>query len=504
MVSATPPEMSLVQVICTSEDVSFVEGWLLPPLGPLGYDRVVGPQPMVDSRSVIQPGAVVLVVVPEIGPGDDSGHFLEEVTAAMAAGNPVLPIYRRSPDTGDPSRVLRELAGLAWIDARPPTSRHRLWRRLARLLPRPDPAPVAENAEIGTPIRWNAEAFSVLLHVCAERNDFEIGEVLVEAFARYAGNLTAGDRTGHGDPASRAKPYTDEDVEGDLRLLESERQFLLMRRYAEAAVRSGTTNFTVRRRYAQALIELKDFAGADDVLDSLLQETTAVGHPERFEARGLRGRMYKQRYVDAGEHAAGEWLTRAIATYWEAFSEHRNNVWHGVNAASCLRRAVRDGVPTPPGVPSPEWIARRILQILDELQREAAPRQLGVWECATRVEAYLDLEDFDRAADHLAEYLGHPGVETFTVSSTYRQFDEVLQLRRDPRGRPILDRLGRAAERLRTGGLKGVEDADAAHLLVRVADPAWPPAAIPGPGDPRSARHRPVDQCARPARSRSC
>ena len=64
-------------------------------------------------------------------------------------------------------------------------------------------------------------------------------------------------------------------------------------------------------------------------------------------------------------------------------------------------------------------------------------------------------------------------MNAFEVSSTYRQFDEVLQLANDTRGAPLLRRLAAAAERLRSGGVSQVDVKGTKSMLVRVSDPQW-------------------------------
>ena len=235
----------------------------------------------------------------------------------------------------------------------------------------------------------------------------------------------------------------------------------------------------MRRQYGQVLIELKEVDAAVDVLRALAA-ATPKGHKENYEARGLLGRAYKQRYIDAGADAEPEWLTTAIDEYWKAFDEKRTLVWHGINAASLLLRAADDDVPVP-ATDLPEQIAEQVLDVVRDRETEAQGegKLLDVWDYATRVEAYIDLGRFDRALASLDDYLTHPDMRPFEVSSTYRQFDEVLQLRDIPEGHRILDRLLECATRLRAGGRIATADAEAKRFLVRVSDPDWVPSGIP-------------------------
>ena len=170
----------------------------------------------------------------------------------------------------------------------------------------------------------------------------------------------------------------------------------------------------------------------------------------------------------------------AIAEYWAVFAEDEGKVWQGINTASCLLRAARDGVPAPetdPELDLPEVIARRVLDVLDARQAEAGHRD--VWDDATRVEAHVALGEFTAASTTLTDYLTHPDMQPFEVSSTYRQFDEVLQLRETAEGAQLLERLLECATRLRAGGRIGTAGATAKRFLVRVADPTWDPAGVP-------------------------
>ena len=68
-------------------------------------------------------------------------------------------------------------------------------------------------------------------------------------------------------------------------------------------------------------------------------------------------------------------------------------------------------------------------------------------------------------------------MNAFEISSTFRQFDEVMQLRRTERGRPILERLARAAER--AAPVPPIDKKGTRAILVRVADPSWSGQGIP-------------------------
>lgn len=465
--------MPVVYVIHEEEDRAFVERQLIRPLPALGFDRWVSsatsPRGTSGERPVrpsMEQSAAILVVVP--ASGEVTNGFGDDVQAALGCPSPVIPVYLGKRNTEPPNPVLAMLERVGGIDAREARDQsdpRELWRVLAELVPPPAKTEAGLGvAEVATRIEWNEEVFSELLAEAINRNDYNRGDSLLSSFSDHI--------------AHRPSPYPAGSARADLKALRRKRQFLLMRRYATAALRSGTEDFQVRRQYAQALIELKDFEPAASVLTRLIDEATAAGDDERFEARGLMGRMLKQRYVDTGSGREGNWLAQAIETYWSVFREDQEHVWHGINAASCILRANRDGVDAPP----PEVaraIATTILGVLERRQAADAGRKLAVWDCATRVEALVDLEQFDEASRALDEYVVHPAMETFEASSTYRQFDEVLQLANDSRGRPLLDRLSRAAERLRSGGVSAVDSKGTRPMLVRVSDPKWTGTDIP-------------------------
>src|SRR6185503_8922139 len=82
-----------------------------------------------------------------------------------------------------------------------------------------------------------------------------------------------------------------------LERLRSKRRFALMRQLAEAVIASGVTSTQVRRQYAQALIDDGYLDDAERVLNAIIEDPmTRSG--ELMEARGLLGRVYKQRYVN--------------------------------------------------------------------------------------------------------------------------------------------------------------------------------------------------------------
>jgi len=81
-------------------------------------------------------------------------------------------------------------------------------------------------------------------------------------------------------------------------------------------------------------------------------------------------------------------------------------------------------------------IAQQILQDLDRLEQAGA---LEVWTAhpGRSLAGARRYEDAKQAVD---VYIHHPAMTAFEVSSTFRQFDQVLELGGNQRGKPILSR----------------------------------------------------------------
>ena len=347
--------MQAAYVLRQDDDDHFVKEWVLPPLAALGFERALITSTSGSTPEEIERSAVALVVVTK--DAAESAEFGQAVEVALRSQTPVVALFRGTSEF--PSTIMGELNTAVGIDVHSLAEPADLWRRLVRLLPSPEGV-AAADPEGGEPLIWDAQAFSVLLAESIARNDFALGAALVSRFEQHV-----------------ESPYPVGNGRADLQCLREGRLFVLMRRYAEAVIAAGMPDFEVRRQYAQALIELKAFDEAIRVLEQIIAETPAR-HVENFEARGLLARAFKQRYVDAGSRAEPQWLTTAIATYWAAFIENDENLWHGINAASCLLRAERDGVAPPPADP-PDRIAQRVLEILDEREQAADGQQLDIW-----------------------------------------------------------------------------------------------------------------------------
>jgi subtilisin family serine protease/tetratricopeptide (TPR) repeat protein len=476
--------MSSVYVIHKVEDRRFVETAVLCPLPALGFDEWLS-APILEERddpalfeAAVENGPATLAVVSRSAVASD--RFRRQVDQALASSTPCIPIYVGLTPEEVPWLRLATRQAIAIASADDLPAVRALWRTLASQLPeQQEPTEGAAGlSTVALRIEWSEKAFSYLLATAMGRQDFTRGEVLVRAFSRHN--------------SERSTSYDAEATKMDLDALRSKRQFLLIRDYASAVLRLSPDNFRVRRQLAQALIELGELDRAEDVLRQLVRDAPAT-HDESYEGRGLLGRINKQRYVNERDPTAGKTsILAAIESYRSVFDETNKHTWHGVNAASLILRAARDGI-TGPSPDEARRIAAATLKVLTERQ-EATVREnlvdpekakqregaeLYVWDYASRVEALIALERFDDAGKALEDYLDHPGMDAFEVSSTFRQFDEVLQLSTTDKGRPLLERLWRAAERFRTGGLTQPAGGERRAMLVRVSNPDWQPTNVP-------------------------
>lgn len=474
--------MASVYLICSADDWGFAQEHVLPPLPPLGFAHLVTGMPDDDTETA-QALAARCTAVVALVPGRTSiaPALRDRIAAARRANRPMILVLRHveSAPAAGPENDARlaidpALVGVPCVavaeNATGALDDLRLWLELAALLPQPaDEAD--EVVEGAVRIEWRATVFSMLLADAVGRLDAQRSDALVSNFARHC--------------AASDAPYPAEQATKDLAVLRRKRMFPLMRAYAAAALRSGTQGFQVRRQFAQALIELGDFDFAREVLDGIIA-AAPDGHAEQYEARGLLGRLFKQLYVNAPDaHDSRAHLQTAIEQYGKVYLESAAHVWQGINAVTLLMRAANDGVERPMAE-SPHDLASAILATLDDRQTalEKAGDTLPYWDLATRVEALLAVGRVDDAAKALDVYLSHPGIDAFEVSATHRQFEEVLQLGKDPRTKPLLDRLWQAVQRYRTSGIMPVTAAGPAvadrRMLLGVADPEWDRGDVPG------------------------
>jgi endonuclease G len=462
--------MATIYVIHDPADRAFVESTLLKPLPSLGFDRWISsdaPERDGTARGAagIAPCAATIVVVSTAS--RDSEVVRREAGLRLQATQPVIAVQL---DETEPEAVAQGLGALPKIDPGDAITRAavpmsaRVRASLPELLPPIDAVADVSAPELGLRIEWNEEVFSEYVQGALTHHDFNRGESLLASLERHL--------------KQRLYPYAATHARKDLKVLRRKRQFQLMGRYADMVLASGTDDLEVRRQLAQSLIERGQLDDALPILQGIVK-SASPDDTERVEARGLMGRLFKQKYLnDPSDVSAPNRLRRAFDQYYNVYRDGPDNFWHGVNAASLLLRAARDGMPWASRDEAHD-IANRILKRLDELRKTG---ELYVWDCASRVEALIAVERFDEAAPALDAYLAHPEMDAFEVSSTFRQFDQVLQLASVPEGRAIYNRLWTAVDRYRAGGATSsppqradVNEPDLLPILMRVSDPRWTP-----------------------------
>lgn len=197
--------------------------------------------------------------------------------------------------------------------------------------------------------------------------------------------------------------------------LRAHRFFELMRDVAQAFISAGAGGPTVRRQYAQALIELGDFGSARSVLKALTVELDP-DHAEAAEADGLLGRLYKQRYVNAAAD-----IQNAFSSYWRVYDRDKEKYWHAANVLATAKRAERDSVKLPVALDIGE-IARNVRASIAALP---SPTH---WDLATSAEAALASGDATQAVVDYLAFAAHPETDAFSVASALRQLNEVWRI----------------------------------------------------------------------------
>ena len=274
---------------------------------------------------------------------------------------------------------------------------------------------------------------------------------------------------------AQGAPITVLEARRGLKLLRRKKMFAPMRRFAEAFLTTGQDDAQIRRQLAQALIEQGELEAAHEHLDCAKNPDTE----ERYEIVGVRGRALKQAYFDrqAKGPEANALLQRAVQTYLEGYhADRERNTWHGINAASLLRRAEQDGIP----IEASESASQIAGELLDHIRSDGGP---DAWLLATAAEADLVLGRPEEALAWARRYVQHEGSDTFELSSTIRQLKQVLGVTEDGYGKELLQLLN--GENLkRSGGsaipraFREIHDQSATiPVVLGVNDANWAPPA---------------------------
>ncbi|HKG61833.1 MAG TPA: serine protease [Pyrinomonadaceae bacterium] len=261
-----------------------------------------------------------------------------------------------------------------------------------------------------------------------------------------------------------SEPIPDKTARLLMARLRRKRRFTLMRQIAGAIIESGVTSPQVRRQYAQALIDDGCLDEAENVLNAIVEDRmTAAG--EIMEARGLIGRVYKQRYVNNSNASSEEKaanLRRVLEPYYEAYRVNpEKNLWHGINVVALTARARRDGLSIM-GMPDELTLAREILTTIAEMESQSTG-DLNAYDEATRMEAYVALGQYREADVSALRYVDSVDADAFEIKSTIRQLEEVWELDYDkPPGNHLLPLL-KAAQLSKEGGFSNREPGKVAN-----------------------------------------
>jgi tetratricopeptide (TPR) repeat protein len=255
---------------------------------------------------------------------------------------------------------------------------------------------------------------------------YEIGP-LAESVARLTGTITAD-----------SPPVDPAQLLDTLQVLRNSRAFDCIEQLCNRLMKFGQGTPTVRRFYAQALIDRDRIMSAIDVLNSILAELSDPDHTEYKEAHGLLGRCYKQLYVDI-VRAGGDNDERRRAAAVKAVShfnkalDHYGMVidkanlartdWHTINVIALMARAESDGLAN---------YQNLITQWADHVIKAVMPRGDGgddPWAMATLGEAYAALGRWDEARQWLVRFAEHAKVDAFMLYGTIRQLEELWLLK---------------------------------------------------------------------------
>lgn len=266
-----------------------------------------------------------------------------------------------------------------------------------------------------------------------------------------------------------APPYDERAAHQVLGSLQRKRYFDRVREVADALMQAGLRTATIRRRYAQALIDQGELAAAVPFLRELIADTAADAHQqfEHSEARGLMGRAHKQCYVTracSGSTTIGAHLNESLCCYLAVYEEQPDKYnWHGINAAALLLRGARDGVAVDgigDAAARGRELAGEILQRMTHLWDQGAA---SMWDCGTAMEACVALGKHDEAREWLERYVAVPRSDAFELASTLRQLEQIWDLRVDTEPGSTLLPLLRAELLKREGGGFKVSPSELRH-----------------------------------------
>lgn len=206
--------------------------------------------------------------------------------------------------------------------------------------------------------------------------------------------------------------------------LRNRRYFSQLRDVGDALVQSNETNSTVKRLFAQGLIDSGNLIPPKFILGELIQSLDS-SDPEFAEAKGLMGRMHKQIFVSQNNSSsalARSNLNDSINIYDELFQENPiENTWHGINTVALMARADKEKIE----IDLDNDYKIRAENILTQIKSN---REVSAWDSAIASEAYLALSDGEEALKWFDKFADDKNVSAFHIGSFQRQLKEVWKI----------------------------------------------------------------------------
>lgn len=216
-----------------------------------------------------------------------------------------------------------------------------------------------------------------------------------------------------------------------LQVLRSKRLFELLVDAAEACVQNDLNDPQIVVWQAQGLIETGNASAAR----TLLAKLVPTGNDMFCELHGLLGRSWKQTFFDSEDKSSPEVLNALTTSFREYKTSYdAGSPWAGVNLLALSAFAKQNGIQLPADI-DPRQLAIAILGLLETGEPDK-------WYHASRAEAYLAMDELEKARIEIGKYIQAEDTTAFELLSTQRQFTELWQLdNQRPQGLAIIQAL---------------------------------------------------------------
>lgn len=205
----------------------------------------------------------------------------------------------------------------------------------------------------------------------------------------------------------------------------STRRFDRLREVSQALAEADVASPKLAIDHAQSLIELQQF---DAALSSLAGTAAKYKDDEyaRGEVAGLRGRIFKQIYLDGGGAEPAD-LQQGIE-YYRGMWASRRSIYHGANTVALAYLAHEQGIELPAGsgLSRSVHVADLAEEIIREVRMLDDQGKAKAWDFASAAEAAIALNDIDIARHYFRKYAYQ--ADGFALNGTIRQLQEVWQI----------------------------------------------------------------------------